>query len=130
MKRLLLLFAIVATLGVASVSPALATVASITLDPKADLSDTKISVVATGTIVCDAGMSVDITVIIIQSSGKTDSTGTGIGTEACTGQVQTWSATVNVLLGTGFKHGPAVALFGATTDDGESSATLSQGIKL
>jgi hypothetical protein len=130
MKRLLLLLALVVTLGIASFSPVSATVASVTLDPKADLSDSRISAVATGTIVCDAGMSVDITVIIIQSSGKTDSTGTGTGTEICTGQVQTWSATVNVLLGAEFKHGPAVALFAATTEDGESSATLSQGIKL
>src|SRR5712691_711732 len=98
MKRLIVLASMALTLTVALSGTASASVSSLTLDSKAQLSATKTQAVATGTIVCNAGDSVDISVIIQQSSGKVDAASTGDATVTCTGQVQAWAVTTSVVL--------------------------------
>jgi hypothetical protein len=116
MQRLLLGCVLASIFAFAINAVASADTQSLTIDPKASLSGSKTAVTVTGTIVCDAGDTGSVTVIVQQSSGKTDAVGTGTtGDFSCTGQVQNWSAVVNVLLGTNFKNGPALALFGAST---------------
>lgn len=132
MKRLVVLTGMVLALGLAVPGTASASASSLTLDPKADLSAGKTSAVATGTIVCTAGDEVLVEVEVLQSSGKLDAAGVGSATIfVCSGQVQTWAATVDVVVGAAFKHGPATALFLAVdTTDGAQTPTQTQGIKL
>ena len=104
---------------------------SLTLDSKARLSASKTSAVATGTIVCTAGNEVEVVVVITQTSGRTETAGQGRQTLTCTGAVQTWAVTTNVVIGTAFKPGPANALFAAfdrTSNDNHPTQT--RGIKL
>jgi hypothetical protein len=108
-----------------------ASVSSLTLDSKAQLSSSKTSAVATGTIVCTAGDSVDVTVAILQSSGKVSALSQGDATITCSGQVQAWAVTTNVITGSGLKDGPANAVSTAfDSTDGTSFPVQAQGIHL
>ena len=131
MKRLISVVALVLVFSITLFGTASAAVNSISLDDRGDLSASKTAIVVSGTINCTVGHDVNIQVIITQSSGKVDATGTGTVDIVCSGLIQTWSATVNVLIGEAFKKGPAIALFGAFDNtDGNNSQTFSQGIKI
>ena len=114
MKRLLLACGIALAFGAVLTGTALAI--SSTINSKAQLSADKTSAFASGTIICSAGSTASVTVIITQSSGKTDTTGSGNSDDiTCTGMVQPWTATVPVnLSGEAFKSGPAVVLYQAS----------------
>ena len=136
MKRAMLLVALVLTLTLALHGTASAAVSSLTLDAKARLLG-KTAAVATGTIVCPLGNEARVNVVITQASGKTESAGQGFsGTFDCTGAVQPWAVIVNVVIGTGFKPGPAIALFAASDRESLSTSpsttypTQTQGITL
>lgn len=96
-------------------------VSSLTVDSKATLSDSKTSVVATGTIVCPTGFFANVTVAVVQSSGQTDTHGFSSDDFICSGQVQSWSVVVNVFIGESYKNGPATALFSATSCSADPS---------
>lgn len=131
MKRLMVLIGMVLTLSLALYGTATASVSSLTLNQKADLAASKTAVVVSGTIVCAAGDSANISVVITQSSGQVDAAGSGDATVVCSGTVQSWSATVQVVIGAAFKHGPATAIFSAfDTTDGTFFSTQTRGIKL
>ncbi len=132
-KRMTLLVALVLTLTLALHGTASAAVSSLTLDAKARLLS-KTSAVATGTIVCPLGNEATVRVVITQASGRTESAGQGETTITCTGAVKTWAVTTNVVIGTAFKSGPAIAIFNAS-DRGEYGGdtyypTQTQGITL
>jgi hypothetical protein len=130
-KRLLVLFGLVMMLGLVVAMPAAAFVNIPTLNPKATLSASGTSAVVSGTITCTAGDEVGIDIIIQQASGQVNAAGQGQATITCNGQVQNWSATVDVLIGSSFKKGPAVVLFSASDNtDGNDTPALTQGIKL
>ena len=105
-----------------------AAVSSLTLNSKATLSASKTSAVATGTIVCPSGTEARVTVVITQTSGRTETAAQGTTEVTCTGQVQSWSVTSNVVIGSAFKAGPATALFNAC--DTTCYPTQTKGIKL
>jgi hypothetical protein len=137
MKRFLSSLGLVAILFFAANGPALADVSSLTLNSKVYLSDSKTSATATGTIVCPIGNSVDVTVVVVQSSGQVDGAATGSDTVICTGQVQDYSVTVPVAIGSSLKKGPAVAVFSAFDEgdpndftDDSSFPTQTQGVKI
>lgn len=131
MKRFFFILGVALTLSLASIGTASASVSSLTLNAKADLSASQTSAVATGTIICTSGDSVDVQVVIIQSSGKVDNAGAGDATVTCTGQVQTWAVVVNSVTAPTFKHGPANAILSAfDSTDNTSFPTQAQGIKL
>jgi hypothetical protein len=132
MKRLVVLTSTALVFGFALLGgTAWASVSSLTLDSKAQLSATKTQATATGTVVCTAGDSVDITVVILQSSGQVDAASQGTATITCTGQVQAWAVTTDVVIGSSFKKGPATAIFAATdTTDNTFFPTQTQGLKL
>ena len=131
MKRLIVLAGAIAVLASVSGGTASASVASLTLDSKAQLSATKTQAAATGTIVCTAGDSIDVTVAILQSSGKTSALAQGTATITCSGQVQAWAVTTSVIVGSSLKNGPANAVFTAfDSTDGTSFPVEAQGIHL
>jgi hypothetical protein len=131
MKRVVVLIGLVLALSLALYGTASASVSSLTLDTKADLAASKTAVVVSGTIVCSGGDSVDVSVIITQSSGQVDAAGSGSATVTCSGTVQTWSATVQVVIGAAFKHGPATAIFSAFDNtDSTFFPTQTRGLKL
>jgi hypothetical protein len=130
MKKLILTLAAVVMATGLFASGAHAFISGLTLDAKASLDATKTSVVATGTVVCSSGDDVDVSVVIVQSSGKVNAAGTGFGTFTCTGTLQTYSVVVNLIVGTQFKNGPATALFGAFDSSGDSTMTFTQGVHL
>jgi hypothetical protein len=127
-KRALLLVALVLTLTLALHGTASAAVMSLTLAAKAQLSASKTSAVATGTIVCPEGSTAKVTVVITQTSGRTETASQGTTEVTCTGAVQTWAVTSNVVIGAAFKAGPATALFNAC--DPTCYPTQTKGIKL
>ena len=94
-------------------------VSSLTIDGKATLSDSKTSVVATGTIVCPVGFFANVNVTVVQSSGQADTHGFGTDDFICSGQVQSWAVLVNVFIGEAYKPGPAIALFSANSCSGD-----------
>ena len=130
MKKLILTFATVILVTGLFASGAQAFISSLTLDSQASMSPTKTSVVATGTVICSSGDDVDVVVAILQSSGKVDAVGQGFGTFTCTGTLQTYSVVVDLIAGTQFKNGPAIALFAASDTSGGSWPTTTQGIHL
>lgn len=137
MKRILSSLGLVAILFFAVNGTALGAVSSLSLDSKAYLSDSKTSAVATGTVICTAGNSADITVVVVQSSGKVDGAASGTQTVLCSGLVQAYSVTVHVAVGSSLKKGPAVAVFSAVDQgdpnvpgDETSFPTQTAGIKI
>lgn len=134
MKRFGVLVAIVTMLFVATFGTTSAFITSLTLDSKADLSASKSSVVVTGTIICSPDMmtteDADISVVVTQASGQVEVAGSGETTVDCSGTVQVWSATVNVVTGPAFKHGPAVAIFSAFDSSGDDFPTQTKGLKI
>ena len=134
MKRAALVVLIALAFSVSIFGTASAFVSSLTLDGKADLSASKTSVVVTGTIICSPDPAVtddaSISVVITQASGNVEVAGSGSTSVDCTGTVQTWSATVNVVTAPAFKHGPAVAIFSAFDTSGDSFPTQTQGLKI
>jgi hypothetical protein len=130
MKKLIVAFVAVVVAAGVFASGAGAFISNLTLDSQASLGATKTSVVATGTVICSSGDDVDVSVVIIQSSGKVDAAGSGFGTFTCTGTLQTYSVVVNLIVGTQFKNGPATALFGAFDTSGDSTMTFTQGVHL
>ena len=114
MQRLVMIFGVVLTLTVLLTGTTSAFVSTLRLDSKGSLAASKTSATVTGTIVCDAGHEVELQVIVLQNSGKVSSGAQSGPTITCSGRVQAWSATVDVVVGSAFKHGPATALFGAT----------------
>ena len=123
MHRLGMLFAVVLTLTVLLGGSASAFVSTLQLDAKGSLAASKTAATVTGTIVCDAGHEVELSIVVLQNSGKISSGAQSGPTITCTGHVQAWSATVDVVVGSAFKHGPATALFGATdiTDEPDTA---------
>lgn len=131
MKKPVFLLSAVLIAGGVAAGPASASVFSITADTSVSLSATKTSVTVTGTIVCTAGNEVNVVMNVLQNSGSVDTVSGGSAIITCTGQVQTWSATANVLIGSTHKKGPATLLFaGFDQTDGTSSQTVTQGVKI
>lgn len=130
MKR----FSLFSTALVASalmVAPAHASVDSISAETSGKLSDTRISVVVTGTVVCSDGNEVEVAANVVQTSGGTNTVAAGSTMIVCTGQVQTWSLSADILVGAAFKNGPATMLFaGFDVTDGTGSEIHVQPIKL
>jgi hypothetical protein len=132
MKRCFVLFALVMTVMLALTGTASASTSLLNLDSRAILSDTKTSGIATGSIVCTAGNEVSISVVLLQSSGKVDTAAQGFQTLTCTGAVQTFAVTTDVVLGNPLlKKGPATTIFSASdSTDGTSFPTQVQGVKI
>lgn len=125
------LFCAVLAASVTVTGSASAVVAAIDGDDTVILSDTKTSATASGTVVCTAGNQVNIQVNVIQTSAGVDAVSLGSSDITCTGQVQTWSVTTNIVIGSRFKRGPATLGFaGFDLTDNTSSQSIFMGAKL
>jgi hypothetical protein len=120
MKRRLFALSVVVALGIGLAVTLSASVSSLTVDAHGTLAASKISVTSTGTIVCTSGDSVDVTVVILQTSGKVQVAATGDTTVSCNGDVQAWAVVSDVVVGSNLKAGPAIVL-AQTFDSTDSS---------
>jgi hypothetical protein len=129
MKRAFLQCLVVLGLSLSMLGTASAQVFSVSLDSKASLSPTKTSGLATGTIFCTRGEVLNINIVIFQTSGKINATGTGSRSIICGEGVQSWTVQFDLLDGTSFKHGPASALVRVVDSDNDVTL-LTAGVKL
>ena len=116
--------ALSAVVAVALASAAFATVQSESIDPRGTITPDKTDVIVTGTVVC-TDSTVDgasVAVILLQTSGGTNTTGTGSSDPfTCSGTVQAWTVVVPVVNGTNWKPGPASAIFAASDASGSGT---------
>lgn len=131
MKRAKTLMALVLGLSLAPYATALASIDSLTADGKATLADSAVSAALTGTIVCTIGDEVNINAVIVQDSGKIMAGAVGDATITCSGQLQHWALTANLLIGSKLKHGPSTVILNASdVSDATSFPTQVQRLKL
>jgi hypothetical protein len=107
--RLILLGAIATLVLAIGAGTSSAGVSSLTIDPKATLSADRTQATVTGTIVCDAGDSVDMFANITETVGRLQrfARNLTLNTITCTGAVQPWSVTVTDLSTLPLLPGPA-----------------------
>ena len=130
MKKQLVVLGVVVAMATAFVVTISATITSTTADKTGTLSAGGTSVTVTGTLVCTDGNLASITAYVFQTSGKTEAIAAAAGPDiTCTGEIQTWSLSLPVLVGTGLKKGPAT-FFGAANDPDGSGPIMIQRIQL
>lgn len=119
LRRILVLSAVLALVGLASGGVAKANIQTLTVDQKATLLFGTVAV--TGTIRCDAGDSFQVGTTLTETNAGGTAGGAGSFEASCTGATQTWLTSVTPSIGE-FRQGSATAI--VLSDTNADPATL------